>query len=129
MRSHANKLLYPRTVPLSPLGLDVPSILEVLDFAKGPHIGPTITRFRIDPASGPNSPWNLRACQVFAEDFCTKQRQAVAGRTFADVSWEFYLVIPEIATQHAIASGFADLQIYERFQECLRRHIRRHRVG
>lgn len=129
MRFHANKLLYPRTTPLSPLGLDVPSIPEVLDFMKGPRIGPTITRFRIDPASRPNSPWNLQACQVFAEDFCAKQHQGAEGKTHMDVSWEFYLLIPEITAQHALASGFANSESYERFQESLRKRIRRHRVS
>ena len=129
VRSYANKLLYPRTRLLSPLNLDVPSISEVLDFVKGPHVGPTIARFRIDPASRPNSPWNLQACRIFAEDFCARQCQGSEGKTPTDVSWAFYLLIPEFTTQHALASGFADVPSYERFQESLRRHIRRHRVG
>ena len=129
VKYHANRLLYPRTLPLSPLRLDVPSISEVLDFTKLPHAGPTIARFRIDPSSRPNSPWNLEACRVFAEDFCAKQHWATEGETLTDVSREFYMLIPEFATQHALASGFADLKSHNRFQESLRRRIRRHKVG
>ena len=88
VRSHANKLLYPRSLPLSPLGLDVPSISEVLDFAKLPHVGPTIARFRIDPASRPNSPWNLQACRIFAEDFCAKQHWATDTGGRGGLTWQ-----------------------------------------
>ena len=129
VKSHANKLLYPRTLPLSALGLDVPSISEVLDFMKLPHVGPTIARFRIDPASRPNSPWNLEACRIFAEDFCAKQPWVAEGKTLTDVSREFYLLIPEFTTQHALASGFADLKSHNRFHESLRRRVRKHKVG
>lgn len=127
--STANKLLYPRTTPLSPLGLDVPSIPEVLDFMEGRNIGPTIAHFRIDPASKPNSPWNLQACQVFGDIFCAKNHQGIEGKTAIDVTLEFYLMMPGFIAQHALTSGFASPQSFERFQESLRRHVRRHRVG
>ena len=96
---------------------------------KGSHVGPTVTRFLIDPASRPSSPWNLRACQVFAEDFCAKRHPEAEGKTVIEVSWEFYNLIPEFTTQHALVSGFASSQSYEGFQESLRRHLRRHRVS
>ena len=122
-------MLYPRSTPLSPLSLDVPSISEALDFTKGRHAGPTTARFRIDPASVQSSPWNLRACQVFAEDFYFKRHPEAEGKALVDVSMEFYHLIPEFTAQHAATSGFPSLESYQRFQEQLRRRMRKHEVS
>lgn len=130
MKSRATKLLYPRSVePLASLKLGVPAAAEVLDFGKGSHIGPTIENFRIDPTSAPSSAWNLRACQVFAQDFCAAQHPEAEGKTVMDVSYEFYQLVPDFVSCHAVASGFADVPSYERFHESLTKHLRRHRVS
>lgn len=129
VRSHADKLLYPRSPgPLAARRLDIPAAIEVLDFSTGCHPGPTINSFRIDPTSGPNSPWNIQACQVFAQDFCAQYPHA-EGRDFMEASYEFHKLLPDIISHHAVASGFSDIQNYERFHEILSKRIRRHRVG
>lgn len=130
MKSHATKLLYPRgTEPLTSHKLDVPAAAEILDFGKGSHAGPTIENFCIDPTSAPSSAWNLRACQVFAQDFCAAQYPTAEGKTVMDVSYEFYQLVPDLISHHAVASGFSDAKSYERFHESLTKHLRRHRVS
>ena len=129
MKSHAEKVLYSRNGgPLTPLKLDVPEAVEVLDFLAGDHPGPMINRLRIDPTSGPDSWWNLRACQVFAQSFFAARYPNVEGKTLMDASYEFYQLLPTFSSQHAATSGFPDTQSYTRFQESLTKHIRRHRV-
>lgn len=127
--SHAEKLLYrdnggPRTSPQ----LDVPNAVEVLDFKSGTNPGPTASRLRIDAASGPDSAWNLRACQVFAQSFRAMRHPEAEGRTFMDASHEFYRLIPTFTSRHAVGSGFAERRDFERFQGFAMKHIRRHRV-
>ena len=130
VKSHATKLLYPRdTGPLAPLKLNIPVAAEVLDFGKGSHIGPTIGNFRVDPTSAPSSAWNLRACQVFAQDFFAARYPEAEGKTVMDVSYEFYQLVPDFISHHATASGFADVPSYQGFHESLTKHLRRHRVS
>jgi len=122
-------MLYSRSGgPLTPLKLDVPEAVEILDFLTDDHPGPTFDRLRIDPTSGPNSWWNLRACQVFAQDFFAARYPDAEGKTFMDASHEFYQLLPTFSSHHAVASGFPDIQSYTNFQESLTKHIRRHRV-
>ena len=129
MASHAEKMLHSRNGdPTMSLKLDVPEAVEVLDFLVGGHPGPTSDRLRIDPAAGPNSWWNLRACQVFAQDFLAARYPDTEGKTFMDVSHEFYQLLPAFGSHHAVASGFPDVRSYTKFQELLTKRIRRHRV-
>lgn len=129
IKSHAERLLYPGDGgPHTPLKLDIPTAVEILDFREGVHPGPVAGRLRVDTTSGPNSVWNLRACQVFAQDFCAKRYPEAEGKTLMDASHEFYRLIPTFISRQATGSGFADTQSYERFQESVAKHIRRHRV-
>lgn len=130
MKSHATKLLYPREMkPLAPLKLNIPTATEILEYGGGSHIGPTIENFRIDPTSAPSSAWNLRACQVFAQDFFAARYQEAEGKTVMDVSCEFYQLVPDFISLHATASGFSDVTCYQRFHESMMKQLRRHRVG
>ena len=123
-------MLYSRNGgPLAPQRLDIPEAMEVLGFLAGNHPGPTSDHFRIDLTSGPNSWWNLRACQVFAQSFLTARYPGTEGKTIMDASHKFYQLLPEFSSHHATASGFPDPQSYTNFQESLMKHIRRHRVG
>ena len=129
VKYHADKLLYSRDAgPLASRRLNVPTAIEVLDFSKGCHPGPTIDSFRIDPASGPGSSWNMRVCQVFAQDFCAAQYPGAGGRATVDALYEFHQLLPTFISHHAVASGFPDVESYERFHEHLSKRIRRHRV-
>lgn len=122
-------MLYSRNGgPLAPLKLDTPAAAEVLDFLAGRHSGPTLDRLRIDPSSGENSWWNLRACQVFAQDFFAARYPDIEGKTIMDASYEFYQLLPIFGSHHAVASGFPDMQSYKTFQGSLAKCIRRHRV-
>ena len=130
VKSHADKMLYFRDAgPLASKKLDVPAATEILDFSEGCHTGPTTDSFRIDPTSGPNSSWNLQACQVFAQDFRAAQYQGTERRAIMDASYEFHQLLPTFISHHVTASGFTDTQSYERFHELLSKRIRRHRVG
>ena len=108
--------------------LDIPTEVETLDFRNGTHPGPVVDRFRIDATCGPNSAWNLRACQVFAQDFCATRYPEARKKTFMDALHEFYRLIPTFTSRHAIGSGFVDTKSYERFQESMAKHARRHQV-
>lgn len=65
---------------------------------------------------------------MFAQSFCAMRYQEAEGKSFMDVSHEFYRLIPMFISRHATGSGFADTRGYEEFQESLTKHIRRHRV-
>ena len=121
MYSHRGRTIVPPK-------LDVPEVAEVLNFLVDGHPGPTSGCLRIDPASGPNSRWNLRACEVFAQDFSAAQYPDADGKTLMDASHEFYRLIPTLSSRHAVASGFTDVQSYVKFQESFAKHIRRHQV-
>lgn len=128
--SHAKRLLYRSDgSPRALHQLDVPSGVEVLNFKRGIHPGPTVIRLRIDATSPPDSAWNIRACQIFARSFFTMQHPDAGGKTFMDASHEFYRLIPTFISRHATGSGFADSKGYERFQELTAKPIRKHRVS
>ena len=129
VKSHAEKLLFPIGAALSPPSrLHCPGIVEVIDFGQGSHPGPTIDHFYIDATSGPGSSWNLRACQVFATDFCAAKYPEAFGKTHMDVSYEFYRLLPSFLSQNAAAKGFENPQRLGRFHEVLARQVRKHRV-
>lgn len=108
--------------------LRCPGVVEVVDFGRGSHPGPTIDRFRIDVTSGVGSGWNARACQVFAYDFCLAKYPEAVGKTHADASYEFYRLLPSFLSRHAAAAGFERPQRLETFHELLARQVRKHRV-
>ena len=112
----------------APFKLDIPTAADILDFRKGTHPGPTAGRLRIDATSGPESAWNLQACQVFARDFFATRYPEAQGKSFMDAWHEFYRLIPLFISRHATGSGFADTKSYGRFQELVAKHTRKHQV-
>jgi len=96
----------------------------VVDYEYGMDPGPTVENFRIDAASGPDSKWNARSGQIFADDFCSTGYPEAAGKTFSDVLSEFRLLLPVISTEIAIAAGLEDLQSYRRFSRSFERRLR-----
>ena len=129
MKSHAEKLLFPADVASSPPSrLNHPGVVEVIDFMWGAHPGPTVDRFRIDVTSGPGSSWNLRACQVFAFDFCARNYPEASRKTHVDASYEFYRLLPSFLWLHAAAVGFEHPQRLERFHERFAEQARKYRV-
>lgn len=129
MKSHAEKLLFPAGVTSSPSSrLRHPGAMEVVDFRQGLHHGPTIRHFSIDITSGLGSSWNLRACEVFSRDFCSRGYPEANGKTHVEVSYEFYRLLPSFLWLHAVAVGFEHPQRLERFHELFARQARKHRV-
>jgi hypothetical protein len=129
VRSHAEKLLLPVGATLSPSSSPRCSgVVEVVDFGRGSHPGPTIDRFCIDAAYGIGSGWNARACQVFAYDFCSAKYPEAIGKTHVDASYEFYRLLPSFLSRHAAAAGFGHPQRLERFHELFARQVRKQRV-
>lgn len=126
IKSHAERLLHSNGA--FPYRLDIPTVVEILDFRKGVHRGPTVDRIRIEITSRSNSLWNLRACQVFAQGFCAVGYPESEGKSLVDISHEFCRLIPAFVSRHATECGFADTRSYEKFQELKATHIRRHRV-
>jgi len=96
----------------------------VVDFEQGMNPGPTVENFRIDPASGPDSKWNARSGQIFADDFCATGYPEAVGKSFTDVLSEFRVLLPAISTEVAIAAGLGDLQSYRRFSGSFERRLR-----
>lgn len=80
--------------------------------------------FRIDAASGPGSKWNVRAGQIFADDFCATEYPEATGKGFADVMSEFRVLLPAISADLAIAAGFENLESYRRFSRSFARRLR-----
>lgn len=80
--------------------------------------------FRIDAASGPDSKWNVRASQVFTDDFCASNYQEATGKGFADVLSEFRTLLPAISADLATAAGFENLESYRRFSRSFARRLR-----
>lgn len=103
-------------------------MVEIIDFRRGSHPGPTIKHFSIDVTSGPGSTWNLRACQVFSHDFCAREYPEASGKTHVDASYEFYRLLPSFLWLHAAAVGFEHPQRLERFHELFARQARKYRV-
>lgn len=129
VKTHAERLLFPMGVTSSPPSrLHHPGAVEIIDFCRGLHPGPTIERFSIDVTSGPGSSWNLRACQVFSYDFCAREYPEANGKTHVDASSEFYRLLPSFLWLHAAAVGFEHPQRLERFHELFARQARKHRV-
>lgn len=98
--------------------------IAVVDYKHGVNPGPTMESFYVDPTSGPDSKWNARSGQIFADDFCATGYPEAAGKGFADALSEFRILLPAISTNLAIAAGFKDLQSYRRFSGPLERRLR-----
>lgn len=96
----------------------------VVDYEGGVNPGPTVENFRIDATSGPESEWNARSGQIFAEDFCATGYPEATGQCFADVLTEFRLLLPDVSMDLATAAGFEDLQSYRRFSRPFERRLR-----
>ena len=98
--------------------------MAVVDYEHGMNPGPTVENFRIDTTSGPDSKWNARSGQIFADDFCATGYPEAAGKGFAAVLSEFRLLLPVFSADLATAAGFKDLQSYRYFSRSFKRRLR-----
>ena len=98
--------------------------IAVAGYERGTDPGPAMGDFRIDAASGPESKWNARASQVFANDFCDTGYPEATGKGFSDVLSEFRILFPEVSADLAIAAGFGNLGSYQRFSRSFARRLR-----
>ena len=98
--------------------------IAVVGYEHGTNPGPAIGDFRIDAASGPESKWNARVSQIFADDFCATDYPEAAGKGFADVLSEFRTLFPAVSVDHAIAAGFENLESYRQFSRSFRKRLR-----
>lgn len=127
MKSHAEKLLFPAGIASSQR-LNHPGVLEIMDFLRGMHPGPTVSDFRIDVTSGRGSSWNLRACQVFSHDFSSRKYPEADGKTHVEAYYEFYRLLPSFLWHHAAAVGFERPEQLERFHERFAQQARKYDV-
>ena len=101
--------------------------IAVVIYEDGMDPGPAKGDFCIDAASGPDSKWNARAGQIFADDFRVAEYPEAAGKGIADVLSEFRLLLPVVSADIAMAAGFEDLESYQRFSRSFAGRLRENR--